>query len=104
MGGRMKSRLLRALLPAALLGLLIFAWPAGGSHNVDEHSPNVQHVFNSKNPNGAFNSDLAFWENLAVVGNYRGFRIFDITKPERPKLLSTFPCNGGQGDPSVYKA
>jgi hypothetical protein len=101
----MSLRFLRLALPLGILAMVAFMPSAGvATHSVDEHSPNVVHVFNAKNPNGAFNSDLAFWENLAVVGNYRGFRIFDITKPQSPKLLSTMPCNGGQGDPSVYKA
>jgi hypothetical protein len=94
----------RLLLLIAASALAFGNMPAGASHSVDEHSPNLVHIFNSKNPNGAINSDLAFWENLAVAGNYRGFRVFDITKPQRPVLLSAFPCNGGQGDVSIYQA
>jgi hypothetical protein len=104
----MKSRLLRALLPAALLGLLAFAVPAAADHNVDLHSPNMVHVANDKNDDpptsGAINSDLAFWGNIAAAGNYRGFRLFDIRKPARPVLLTAFRCNGGQGDVSFYQA
>jgi hypothetical protein len=100
----MASRFLRALLPAALFGVLAFAVPASADHSGDDHSPNMVHVANVKNTSSAVNSDLAFWENLAVAGNYQGFRIFDITKPERPVLLSAFPCNGSQGDVSVYQA
>jgi hypothetical protein len=87
-----------------VLGAIVFVMPGAANHSADEHSANVVHLANVKNPNGAINSDLAFWENLAVAGNYRGFRVFDITKPQRPVPLSAFPCNGGQGDVSVYKA
>jgi hypothetical protein len=61
------------------------------------------HVAN-RNNTGTINSDLAFWDKLAAQGTYRGFRLFDISKPQAPKLLVDFPCNGGQGDVSFYKA
>jgi hypothetical protein len=104
----MRSRLLRALLPAALLGVLAFAVPAAADHAVDQKSANMIHVANDRNDDpptsGAINSDLAFWGNLAAAGNYSGFRLFDIRDPENPKLLSAFRCNGGQGDVSFYQA
>jgi hypothetical protein len=101
--------LLRLFVPLVALALLTFVPAATGKHTADDHSANMVHVFNSKNvapqpTGGAINSDLGFWENLAVAGNYRGFRIFDITKPARPVLLTSFPCNGGQGDVSIYQA
>jgi hypothetical protein len=46
-------------------------------------------------------SDIAFWGDLAYVGDYGGFRIFDISKP-KPKLISDMRCYGPQGDPSVF--
>ena len=46
-------------------------------------------------------SDIAFWGDLAYVGDYGGFRIFDVSKPE-PKLVSDTRCYGPQGDPSVW--
>jgi hypothetical protein len=45
-------------------------------------------------------SDIAFWDDLAYVGDYGGFRIFDISKG-KPKLVSDMRCYGPQGDPSV---
>jgi hypothetical protein len=99
----MASRLLRALLPAALLGVLAFAIPAAADHgNADNASPNMIHV--DGHPRGGTNSDLAFWENLAAAGNYSGFRLFDISKPADAKLLTTVTCRGAQGDVSFYKA
>jgi hypothetical protein len=101
----------RFLLIPAVFGALTLALlgaPAVADHNADLHSPNVVHVANDKNDDaptaGAINSDLAFWGNLAAAGNYRGFRLFDIRKPETPKLLTAFRCNGGQGDVSFYQA
>ncbi|HEX2069563.1 MAG TPA: hypothetical protein VHH54_05100 [Actinomycetota bacterium] len=50
------------------------------------------------------NSDLAFWVNIAAAGNYNGFRLLDISKPEDPVVLTTVTCRGAQGDVSFYKA
>ncbi len=47
-------------------------------------------------------SDIAFWGDRAFVGNYSGFRIFDISNDARPVMLADVRCLGAQGDPSVY--
>jgi hypothetical protein len=52
---------------------------------------------------GTTNSDLAFWKDLAIAANYGGFRIFDISLPQSPRLLSDFACYGPQNDVSVYQ-
>ncbi len=46
-------------------------------------------------------SDIAFWGDLAYVGDYGGFRIFDVSDPE-PEQVSDVRCYGPQGDPSVF--
>src|SRR5919112_2699613 len=46
-------------------------------------------------------SDIAFWGDLAYVGDYGGFRIFDISQPT-PTLVSDARCYGPQSDPSVF--
>jgi hypothetical protein len=51
---------------------------------------------------GVFNSDLAFWGDWAFQGSYDGFRIVDITKPQRPKEVLFQPCNGNQGDIVIW--
>lgn len=66
----------------------------------DLHSQNMHFMANS--PKLAVNSDLAFWGDQAFAGNYGGFRIFDISAPANPQLLSDFVCNGAQGDVSVW--
>jgi hypothetical protein len=48
------------------------------------------------------NSDLAFAGNHVFVGNYHGLNTYDIERPNRPKLLVSIVCPGGQGDVSVH--
>jgi hypothetical protein len=51
---------------------------------------------------GFANSDIAFSGNLAFVGSYHGFNIYDIEIGRKPRLISSAVCPGGQGDMSVY--
>jgi len=51
---------------------------------------------------GFTNSDLAFSGNHVVVGNYHGFNTYDVERPNRPKLVASVVCPGGQGDVSVH--
>ena len=52
---------------------------------------------------GATHSDLAFSGNLAIMGNYDGFEIYDISKPAKPVLVQSYLCPASQNDVSVYK-
>ena len=56
--------------------------------------------FNAANTH-VTSSDIAFWGDLAYVGDYGGFRIFDISR-SMPRLVSDMRCYGPQGDPSVF--
>jgi hypothetical protein len=47
------------------------------------------------------NSDLAFEDDYAYQGNYDGVQIFDVSKPERPRLVSQIHCPGSQNDVTV---
>jgi hypothetical protein len=47
------------------------------------------------------NSDLAFSGSHLFVGNFSGFNVYDISTPEKPILLTSVVCPGGQGDVSV---
>ena len=51
---------------------------------------------------GFANSDLAFSGDNAIVGNFNGFQVYDLSDPTDPELRSSFVCPGGQGDPSVF--
>jgi hypothetical protein len=48
------------------------------------------------------NSDLAFRESHAFIGNFHGFNIYDIENPRQPRQLASIVCPGGQGDVSVH--
>ena len=64
---------------------------------------NFQTAQNPYNPANTHvtSSDIAFWGDLAYVGDYGGFRIFDISQPT-PRLVSDARCYGPQADPSVF--
>jgi hypothetical protein len=48
------------------------------------------------------NSDLAFRDHHVFVGSYHGFNTYDVERPNRPKLVASTVCPGGQGDVSVH--
>ena len=60
--------------------------------------------YNPETPgDGRFsNTDMGFQGNLAFVGNYHGFNIYDISNPADPVLRTSVVCPGGQGDLSVF--
>jgi len=58
---------------------------------------------------GSFNSDLAFWGDMAVQGSYAGFRLIDISSPANPvEIINWEECTsatssaGNQGDIIIY--
>ena len=93
----------RFILCALVLavGMLTANVPAAVSQDAAQ-SENMEILFSSQNPTMATNSDLAFWGDLAYAGNYGGFRIFDISDPSDPSLVSNMSCFGPQGDVSVW--
>jgi hypothetical protein len=48
------------------------------------------------------NSDLAFRDHHVFVGSYHGFNTYDVERPNKPKLVASVVCPGGQGDVSVH--
>lgn len=50
---------------------------------------------------GGTGTDIAFQGRYAFVGNYLGFSIYDIKRPERTRLVSQVLCPGAQNDVSV---
>jgi hypothetical protein len=94
------------LVIAAVVMLALLPATANAGHPPDQFS-NMTEEFRS--PNGATNSDLAFWGNYAFVGYYTGdaaprggVRIFDIRNPAAPALVRDFPCDGPQNDPILW--
>jgi hypothetical protein len=49
-----------------------------------------------------WNSDLAFTRGHAVMGNYQGFTIWDVSDPAAPTLRTAVSCPGGQNDVSAH--
>ena len=47
------------------------------------------------------NTDMAFRDNVLVVGNYHGFNVYDLGGDGMPVLTSSIVCPGGQGDVSI---
>ena len=72
------------------------AAPPGTSSNVK--------LLDAVDNDGTINSDLAFYRDLAFVGYYDGFKIVDIAKPKKLRVLSDTKCRANQGDLSVFKA
>ena len=67
----------------------------------DDRSANM-HIMSSSPQTDFTNSDVTFWGDIAYVGNYGGFRVFDISSPANPKLLADVSCLGPQNDVSVW--
>src|SRR5918994_6807101 len=107
-GGTAMRRASR-LVALAAVSFGILATPAAAQ----DLSRNMAEIFTS--PNQATNSDLAFWGDHAFVGYYTGdtgfpagsgsrggVRIFDISNPASPRLVSDFACDANQNDPIVW--
>ncbi len=47
------------------------------------------------------NSDIAFRQSQAFIGNFHGFNVYDIENAGKPRQLASVVCPGGQGDVSV---
>lgn len=90
---------------ACALTSMVLAAPASAMHDGDPDATGMTQLFNSPNSSTpqAINSDLAFWGDRAYAGNYDGVRIFDISSPATPVLLSDFKCRGAQNDPVVWQ-
>src|SRR5437773_11117172 len=52
---------------------------------------------------GSTNSDLAFYKNYVIQGNYNGYEGCDNTTPSRPTLRIGYYCPASQSDASVFQ-
>ena len=51
---------------------------------------------------GVTNSDLAFYGDYAIQGNYNGIMVWDLSDPSAPELVTSYLCPASQSDVSVY--
>jgi uncharacterized protein (DUF305 family) len=57
---------------------------------------------NQRSPLLSFaNTDMAFRDDLMVVGSYHGFNVYRLQDAGAPALLASVVCPGGQGDVSI---
>ncbi len=96
----------RVALALALATLLAFPAAAGAQTVI---SSGMTLVASDPTQAPVRMSDMAFLGNRAYVGNYSGFRIYDISNPAAPQRLVDFVCTSvpggaGQGDVSVWQA
>ncbi|MCP3802768.1 hypothetical protein NLX83_26185 [Allokutzneria sp. A3M-2-11 16] len=79
---------------------------AAPGENEISSSRNIRQIANIPkqapfNTEAALGTDIAFTGKYAVVGNYDGFIIYDISRPAKPKIVSQVLCPGSQNDVSV---
>src|SRR2546423_11753511 len=83
-----------------------------GSHRALEVTPAAQAAWNlrlitnrsaSEKFIGVTNSDLAFYRNYVIQGNYNGFQVWDISNPAAPALKVGYLCPASQSDVSVFQ-
>jgi hypothetical protein len=87
----------RLIVLIALVAAVVGVQPASAVN-----SPNMRVNYTLLDQtSGRTHSDIAFWGNIGVAGNYDGFRVFN-TKTQQ--LIRYFPCRGSQGDVSLWNA
>ena len=65
------------------------------------NSPNMRLIYSLLDPtSGRTDSDLAFWGNIGVAGNYDGFRVFNT---QTQQVLATKLCRGPQNDVGLWE-
>ena len=86
--------------------------PAGAGHTTDPRTKNMHpkgHIVEPAsllNPaigNPDIHTDMAFWGDLGIQGNWDGFNIRDISDPDNPTQVSRTFCDGAQGDVIVWE-
>src|SRR6059036_4083845 len=68
-------------------------------------APNPAQFTDDTNPGDfAFlNSDLAFTGHYVIQGNFHGLQVWDIARPAKPVLVTSYICPDAQNDVSVYR-
>jgi hypothetical protein len=113
----MKGEHVRQKMRLATLGLVaaavvVLGLPAEAGHTTDPRTNNMHpkgHIVEPAsllNPavgNPDIHTDIAFWDQLAIQGNWDGFNIRDISDPDNPTQVSRTFCDGNQGDVVVWE-
>ncbi|HEV8446688.1 MAG TPA: hypothetical protein VGQ44_07700 [Gemmatimonadaceae bacterium] len=77
-----------------------------GLQDAGEAIWNLQKVSHTPSPEGfvgVTNSDLAFYGQNVIQGNYNGFQVWDVSNPAAPRLREGKLCPASQSDVSVWK-
>ncbi|HYX81297.1 MAG TPA: hypothetical protein VE714_02820, partial [Gemmatimonadales bacterium] len=77
-----------------------------GRYDAGQAQWNMRLVSNNPSPSpfdSSTNSDLAFYKNYVIQGNYDGFQVWDISTPAHPTLKKAFYCPASQSDVSVFR-
>jgi hypothetical protein len=106
----------RFLIGLSVLAMLVFPAVAAAGHTTDPRTPNLVPLGHIVEPRLAFASplgvppqdpdihtDIGFWGDLAIQGNWDGFNIRNISNPASPTQVSRTFCDGDQGDVIVYR-
>lgn len=76
--------------------------PVKAEDDESDEQTNEETEWSERSPLLSFsNTDMAFFGDKMVAGNYHGFNIYQLQTNGVPALLSSVVCPGGQGDVSV---
>src|SRR6058998_1250905 len=77
-----------------------------GRYDAGQALWNIRLLSNNPSPSpfdSSTNSDLAFYKNYVIQGNYDGYQVWDITTPGHPTLKKAYYCPASQSDVSVFR-
>jgi hypothetical protein len=77
-----------------------------GRYDAGQAQWNMRLISNNPSPSPfdtSTNSDLAFYKNYLIQGNYDGYQVWDITTPGHPTIKKSYFCPASQSDVSVFK-
>jgi hypothetical protein len=86
----------RLIVLLALVAAIVCVQSAAAAN-----SPNMRLAYSLPDPtSGRTDSDIAFWGNIGVAGNYDGFRVFNT---QTQQLITTKLCRGPQNDVGLWE-
>jgi len=77
-----------------------------GRYDAGQAQWNMRLVSNNPSPSpfdSSTNSDMAFYKNYVIQGNYDGYQVWDISSPGHPTIKKAYFCPASQSDVSVYR-